>query len=337
MAKILITGGFGFVGGHLVELLLKKEPDAEIHVIDNLSTNPIPHERLLAELGHPKNLKFDQCSIQEYFDRGGKTDWTEMYHLASVVGPAGVLKHGGRIIKSVVDDTYLLMDVAIKRGIRLLDMSTSEIYGGGQEGYCSEEFAKIIPPKTSIRLEYAIAKLACETALMNTCLVSNLDMVIIRPFNISGPRQSGVGGFVLPRFVGLAMKNLPLTVFGDGKQVRAFTHVKDIVMGCYLAMKSGTRGDAYNLGNPNNRLTITELADLVIDAVGSSAGKVFVNPKDLYGPLYEEANDKYPNADKAMKGLGWIPEYSARHVVDETFKYMKEVPADLREHLIGKI
>ena len=161
--------------------------------------------------------------------------------------------------------------------------------------------------------------------------------MIVRPFNISGPRQSGVGGFVLPRFVGYAMLNRPLTIFSGGTQVRAFTHVMDICSGIILAMRKGKRGEAYNIGNPANRITINEMADLVLEITGSDAGKTYVDPRSIYGPLYAEANDKYPNADRAMRELGWVPKFSARAVVDHTFEYMKSLPEDLRTSLTGRI
>jgi nucleoside-diphosphate-sugar epimerase len=338
--RILVTGGFGFVGGHLIEMLLKEGPSNRVHVVDNLSTNPIPPERLISEisvtLGQTDHLTWDFCSIAEWFERKPvDMVWDEIYHLASAVGPAGVLQHAGKMIKSIVDDTYTLMEMAEQAGARLLDVSTSEIYGGGQEGYCSEEFAKIIPARTTVRLEYAIGKLAAEAAIHNTCTVGGLDAAIVRPFNISGPRQSGVGGFVLPRFVGYAMLNRPLTVFGGGTQVRAFTHVIDICSGIILTMRKGKRGEAYNIGNPANRININEMADLVLEVTGSKAGKTYVDPSSIYGPLYAEANDKYPNADRAMRELGWVPEFDARAVVDHTFEYMKSLPEDLRTRLAG--
>lgn len=343
MAKrILVTGGFGFVGGHLVERLLKEDPSNRVHVVDNLSSNPVPYERLIAEMSaagaNIDGLTWDICSVAEWFERKPvDAAWEEIYHLASVVGPAGVLQHAGTMIKSIVDDTYRLMDLVQQANVRLLDVSTSEVYGGGQEGYCSEEFAKIIPAQTTVRLEYAVAKLAAETAIQNTSTIGGLDAVIVRPFNISGPRQSGVGGFVLPRFVGYAMLNRPLTIFGGGTQVRAFTHVADICSGIVLAMRKGKRGEAYNIGNPKNRITINELADLVLQVTEFDVGKVYVDPRTLYGPLYAEANDKYPNADRAMHELGWVPKFDARTVVTHTFNYMKSLPEELWTGLVGRI
>jgi len=335
--RILVTGGFGFVGGHLVDYLTRRYPSFQVHVVDNLTSNPIPHEKLLEELGPRPGLSFDLVSIEEFCDRAPSGHWDQIYHLASVVGPAGVLKHSGRIVKMIVDDTYQLMDVAVRCGARLLDISTSEVYGGGQNGYCSEEFPKIIESKASARLEYAIGKLASETALINATSVSPLDAVIIRPFNIAGPRQSGVGGFVLPRFIALAMKNRPLTVFGSGEQIRAFTHMKDIVTGLVAAMERGKKGTAYNLGNPENRITINELAELVLKITGSKAGMVHVDPKIIYGSKYEEANDKYPNATRAFEDLAWIPEYSKDRVIEDAHEYMRTLDSDLCAHLAGKI
>jgi nucleoside-diphosphate-sugar epimerase len=165
--------------------------------------------------------------------------------------------------------------------------------------------------------------------------VGSLDAVIVRPFNISGPRQSGVGGFVLPRFIGCAILNRPLTVFSGGTQTRAFTHVADICDGIVRAMRSGKRGEVYNLGNPKNRITINEMADLVLDVTGCTSGKVYVDPRTIYGPLYTEANDKYPNADRAMRDLAWTPQFGARAVVEQTFEYMRRLPEHVRAHLVG--
>jgi UDP-glucose 4-epimerase len=110
--------------------------------------------------------------------------------------------------------------------------------------------------------------------------------VIVRPFNISGPRQSGAGGFVLPRFIGHALMARPLPIFGSGSQVRAFTHVRDVCDGLVLAMRRGTSGSIHNTGNPANRMSITELADLVLKVTGSPAGTQFVDPRVLDGPLF---------------------------------------------------
>lgn len=333
--KILITGGFGFIGSHLLEELLPRE-DVEIHVVDDLSTSPLPLDYLLEEIGSRSNLSYSTCTVQEFCNsRMHLQSFDQVYHLASVVGPAGVLPHAGRIIRSIVDDTYSLINLAIECGARLLDVSTSEVYGGGQEGLCCEIMPMIVPPKYTVRLEYAVGKLAGEVALCNSCLVRPLDAVIVRPFNIAGPRQSGVGGFVVPRFIGLALVDAPLTIFGDGEQIRAFTNVKDMARGIILAMEKGQRGKVYNLGNPNNRCTINELADTVIAMTGSTSGKMNVDPKQLYGPNYEEANNKFPDSTQAMQELGWNPVYSKEETIRQALDYFLKLPDHLKSHLSG--
>lgn len=332
--NILVTGGFGFLGGHLLDLLLA-DPEATVVVVDNLSTSPLPLERLLDELGHPRRLQYCVSDVEDFCRRWSGPRFEEIYHLASVVGPAGVLPHAGRIAASILRDTLAIADVALGCNARLVDVSTSEVYGGGQQGFCSETMAKIVPAAASARVEYAVGKLAAETAVLNLCRTQGLKVRIVRPFNVSGPRQSGKGGFVLPRFIAQAMTGADVTVFGDGMQVRAFTHVRDLVAGIVSAMRAGRDGELYNLGNPANRCAIGDLAQEVIAVVGSHSRIVHIDPKTIYGPLYEEANDKFPDAARAMTELGWIPRYGRRATIVETYEYMKALPQELLEHVSG--
>jgi UDP-glucose 4-epimerase len=325
---ILVTGGFGFLGSHLVEKLLA-QGGARVHVVDNLSTSPINVDAFLRRLGNPPALTYEIRSVEDY--RKGQSSFPafdEIYHLASVVGPVGVLSHAGKIARSITEDTYHVIELAQMTGARLCDVSTSEVYGGGRDGYCSENDAKIITPKVSVRLEYAVAKLACEVALINTTRVSGLFAVIIRPFNISGPRQATKGGFVIPRFIRQAIHGEPITVYGDGKMIRAFTHVRDVADGLIRALRNGERGQAYNVGNPANKITILELAERVIRLTGSSSRIDFVDPKALFGPLFEEANDKFPDSDRASRELGWKPQLDLDRVIRDTLEYIRAERTD---------
>lgn len=313
MKRILVTGGLGFVGSHLVEFLIQRQEASYILVVDSLLSNAVPPDFFIQRYGPREVTVWQQPinSLLHAFEKGSYFD--EIYHLASVVGPVGVLKHKGRILERVLRDTYFLAELAEKWGAKLIDVSTSEVYGGGQQGLCAEDMPKIITHKTSARLEYAIAKLAAETALIN--MGSNC--VIIRPFNISGPRQKPDGGFVLPRFIQAAKKDEPLTVYGDGMQVRAFTHVRDIVKGLWLAMQLGKPGSIYNIGNPENRVNILTLATQVIKLLDSKSSISFVDPKTLWGPDFEEAADKFPDASKAQRELGWAADYTLDMIIEE--------------------
>jgi len=321
MKKILVTGGFGFLGSHLIELLLR-DTENIVHVVDNLSTSPLPLSYLLDLIPNKERLSFSLVDVSEYSLKG---KFDEIYHLASIVGPVGVLKHPGNIVKRTVEDTYRVMDWAQYMGCRLLDVSTSEIYGGGRDGLCSETMSKIIQPNVTIRLEYAVAKLASEIALTNKVYTGNLNAVIVRPFNISGPRQSGKGGFVLPRFIFQALNGEPITVFGKGDQVRAFTHVVDVANGLINAMRYGYKGEAYNIGNLANKTTILDLAKEVVKYTNSKSDIIFVDPKVIHGDSFAEANDKYPDDLKSRNSIRWEPLFDRRKVIEDTYLFMKDI------------
>lgn len=328
--SILITGGFGFLGTHLIERLLADDPSARIHVIDNLSTTATIPADFHASLGSPTNLTWESIDLHEYLHRWSPVlplpPYTHIYHLASPVGPAGILAHTGRIVEDVVSAAYGLAELATRSGARLLDVSTSEVYGGGQHGLCSESMPKIVSATTTPRLEYAVAKLAAETALINLAKTTRLDVVIVRPFNIAGPRQSPRGGFVLPRFVNQAIENLPLTVFGAGTAQRAFTHAQDVASGLILAMLRGRSGQAYNIGNPSNRTSILGLAHRVIDLANSTSTIEHVDPTTIFGPLYAEADDKFPDPTLAETELGWRPRRDLIFTIIDTIKWTRKLP-----------
>lgn len=321
---ILVTGGFGFLGGHLIERLLNN--NIAVHVVDDMSSAPIPVDQLLDELGHPLRLTYDIQTVQQYADGDGHydTDMHGIFHLASPVGPAGILNHSGKMVQQIVHDTYAVMELALLHNCPLIFVSTSEVYGGGVNGLCSEDMPSVVQSDVTVRLEYAVAKLAAEIAVINTCKVTDLKATIIRPFNVAGERQSSKGGFVLPRFIEAALSNRPLPIFGTGQQIRAFTHVKDIVDGLMLAFDCDERGEVYNLGNPDNKTTILDLAHLVSAATGIDSGIIFMDGKEVYGPLYAEANDKYPDSTKAMRDLGWQPRRGISQTILDALEYQRK-------------
>jgi UDP-glucose 4-epimerase len=321
--NVLVTGGFGFIGSHLVEHLLQ-DGASRVHIVDDLSTSPIGIEEYVLNLPNRCNLTWDICTVKDYFRLPNLPAYDEVFHLANVVGPVGVLRHAGEIVRKTVDDTYAVSDYVGGVGARLCDVSTSEVYGGGRNGYCSESDSMVITPKTSVRLEYSVAKLACEVALMNQVTSRGLHAVVIRPFNVAGPRQAVGGGFVLPRFIGQALNGEDLTVYGDGRMIRAFTHVADVADGIVRALRVGPSGQIYNIGNPANKIDILHLAEEVIRLSGSSSKIVFVDPKQLWGPLFEEANDKYPDADRAINQLGWRPQYGLAETIYAALEYIRD-------------
>ena len=146
---------------------------------------------------------------------------------------------------------------------------------------------------------------------------TNLDVRIVRPFNVAGPLQRGEKGFVIPRFVHQALSGDPLTVYVPGTQMRAFTDVGDIAKGIYLAYDRARPGSIYNLGNPDNKMTIIDLAKMVIEEAQSPSKIEIVDPAEIWGPTFKDAPDKIPDIAKAKKELGWKPLRPLREIVAE--------------------
>ena len=315
MKKLLITGGLGFLGSYCIE---KYRSEYDITIIDNLSTNTIKPDDPLC---YNTNV-----IIQDVLDYKWKEPFDMIIHLASPVGPSGILKHAGKMGGYIIDDTYWAIQGALQFNCPLIYVSTSEIYGYREfPEKLKEDDNKLLVGNFKVRNEYSIAKLLGEIILSNTAKVSSLKYQIIRPFNISGARQLPTCGFVLPTFINQALDGKPITVFGDGLQVRAFTHAQDIVNGIYLTSKT-TRypNEIWNVGEPNNCTSILYLAERVKELTKTQSEIVFVDPKTIHGPLYEEAWDKIPNSTKIHNFLGWNSKWMVESIILDTIKYWKE-------------
>lgn len=314
--KLLITGGLGFLGSYSIE---KYKKDWDITIIDNLSTNTI-------EANDPICNEVNVI-IKDVLDYKWDEPFDMILHLASPVGPSGILKFAGKMGGYIIDDIYWAIEGALKFKAPLIYISTSEIYGyRATPDLLREEDDKILVGDFKVRNEYSMAKLLGEIILSNTAKITDLQYQIIRPFNISGARQLPTCGFVLPTFINQALDNKPITVFGDGKQIRAFTHVTDIVDGIYKTSLTQKRfmNQIWNVGEPTNASTILNLAEKVKELTASSSEIVFVDPKTIHGPLYEEAWDKIPNSEKISAFLHWKSHWNVNEIVKDTIKYWVE-------------
>lgn len=335
MRTVLVTGGFGFVGSHVVERLIAD--GARVVVVDDGSTSPVDADafvrRVRDSMGTYERLLWSHEKLASYTPvaiRRSDIKFDEVYHLASVVGPVGVLVHAGEITRAVVGGTYNALDIAMAHRARLCVVSTSEVYGDmsvrdKHATAAREDDPKIIGTKPSARMEYAVAKLAGEVAVINAARATDDYAVIVRPFNVAGPRQSPNGGFVIPRFMRQALRGEPLTVYGDGTAVRAFTHVEDIADGILRAMLKGKSGEVYNLGNEANRTTIGDLAQRVWDHIRPTESPriELVDPKTLHGPDFEEAPDKVPDSARARVMLDWTPKHDLDRVIRDAAAYLR--------------
>jgi len=308
--KALVTGGNGFIGRVLCGALLEANYEL-VHLVDDLSNSN--RDAGLELLLKDNRVRFTAMAVKDFepMER-----YTHIFHLASPVGPAGVLNYAGRMGPLIVHDTAKMAHYAIAMGAKLLDVSTSEVYGKDPgEGTQAEDIDKIVPSKYTVRLEYGVAKLACEVSLSNLALTTDLIVNIVRPFNIVGVGQKGEVGFVLPRFVQQTLAGEPLTVFGDGEQRRCFTSVHDIVDAIMRITNAGVRGRIYNIGNPANICSINDLAHVVKATTGSSSTIVHVDPKTIYGRFYEEAWNKIPDITRIQREIGWQPTQALHDIV----------------------
>jgi len=320
MAKnILITGGLGFIGTH--SILKWAQQGWNITVIDNLSSNAIDPDSNIAkttEVIIDDILNVDAVKLPK-FDM--------ILHLASPVGPVGVLKHSGRMAKIILEDIYWAINISRYNNCPLVFVSTSEIYGHrDSKTYLSEPDDKVFHGDFTVRNEYSAAKLLSEIVIANTGKIDkDFKYQIVRPFNVTGAYQLPDGGFVLPRFVNQALKGNPITVYHSGEQLRAFTWVNDIVDGIYLVSEAPDHlwNQEWNIGNELNERSILYLAQKTKELSGSQSEIIHVDPKDLHGPLFSEAPEKIPNSDKIQSLLGWKPTKFVDDVIQEVIEFYR--------------
>ena len=316
--KVLITGGLGFIGVHCIEKWLTEK--FEVFVIDNLTSNAVNIDHDIAK---KVNLTIKNV-LDVKWENLPKFDL--ILHLASPVGPVGVLKHAGNMAKIILEDIYWVIEGAKQNKCPLIFISTSEIYGHRSEkSYLKEQDDKVLHGSFTVRNEYSMSKLLSEIVLTNQGKIHKyLKYQIVRPFNVTGMYQLPDGGFVLPRFVSQALKNEDITVYYSGKQLRSFTWVKDIVEGIYLT--ASTHDDSlwnqeWNIGNKNNEKTILYLAEKVKELTKSDSKIVHIDPVKLHGHLFSEAPEKIPNSDKIEKLLAWAPSKDVDAIIKEVIDF----------------
>jgi nucleoside-diphosphate-sugar epimerase len=314
---VLVTGGLGFIGWHCVNRWLKD--DWRVIIVDNCSSNVVDPFDVFAACDVVANIADVSPYEFESLDL--------VLHLASPVGPVGVLQHAGRMGQMIMDDTMAVINIALEHGCPLVFVSTSEIYGHRNEkSYLVENDDKVLRGDYTVRNEYAVAKLLAEIVVTNHAAIHDkFRYQLIRPFNVACRLQGVDGGFCLPRFVTQAKSNKPLTVYGTGEQLRAFTWVEDIVEGVWLTANAPAEhwNKHWNIGNEANETSILSLAELVIERSGSSSIIDFVDPKVLHGDLFTEAPEKIPDSTRIRDDLGWFPTGSIDFVVDEVLDFYR--------------
>jgi UDP-glucose 4-epimerase len=301
---VLVTGGAGFIGSHLVERLLA---DGEsVVVIDDFTTGS--RENLRAIAGHP-GLQVIEGKVSEY-DQLSELCARSAYifHLAAAVGVELVVKSPIRTIETNLRETEAVLAAAAPHAVPVMLASTSEVYGKSTKPVFSEEDDLLIGPPTLGRWSYACSKLMDEFLALAYMKERGLPVTIVRLFNTVGPRQTGRYGMVLPRFVAAAKAGRPLQVYGDGRQTRCFCHVADTVEALVRLWKCPqARGEVVNVGN-DVPVTIRELAAQVIARLKSPSTVELVPYEAVYAAGFEDMQNRRPNLAKLRRLVGRLPE-----------------------------
>ncbi|MDD2480400.1 MAG: GDP-mannose 4,6-dehydratase [Victivallaceae bacterium] len=317
--KYLITGGAGFIGGHLTESMLSD--GHQVVVIDNLSTGSITN--LQAVANHP-GLKFIEADILNYPDLELTISGVDaIIHLAAAVGVELVVRDPVHTIITNVHGTERVLDYAAKQHKRTIIASTSEVYGKSKEPEFSETDDLLIGCPTYSRWSYACSKLLDEFYLMAHHRASHLPGTVVRFFNTVGPRQTGQYGMVIPRFVAAALNGTPLQVYGDGNQSRCFCHVSDTVRALRdLINNDQSYGKIFNIGSRRN-ISIIELANLIIKQLGSKSEITLIPYSEAYEEGFEDMQRRKPNTNAIKKLINWEPVRSLEEIINDVAKSLQ--------------
>jgi len=308
---VLVTGGAGFIGSHLVERLLA-DGNAVV-VIDDLSTGRL--ENLRAVSTHPR-LRIIQSKVSECVELPELVARSKaIYHLAAAVGVDLVVKSPIRTLETNLHETEVLLKVAAAHRVPLLLTSTSEVYGKSERAEFSESDDLLIGPPNQSRWGYACSKLVDEFLALAYGREQGLPVIVTRLFNTVGARQTGRYGMVLPRFLAAAQRGEPLKVFGDGLQSRCFCHVADTVEALIrLQNCAPARGEVFNIGG-TEEITIRDLARLVIEVLGSTSQIEFVPYAEAYAPGFDDMRRRKPNVEKLAAMTGFRPATALREII----------------------
>lgn len=308
---ILVTGGAGFIGSHLVERLVTD--GNPVVVIDDFSTGSIEN---LRGLGKNPNLRVIESKISacpELLTLASEAK--AIYHLAAAVGVELVVKSPIHTLETNLHETEVLLKAASANGTPVLLASTSEVYGKSEKPEFSETDDLLIGPPNRSRWGYACSKLMDEFLALAYAQEKSLPVTIVRLFNTVGPRQTGRYGMVLPRFILAAKRNEPLQVHGDGLQSRCFCFVRDTVEALVrLQNTAASRGEVFNIGS-TEEITVLELARLIVTTLGSKS-KIDLIPYDkAYAPGFEDMRRRKPTVQKLATVTGFRPATPLRETI----------------------
>lgn len=334
MRKVLVTGGAGFIGSHLVEALLKRGD--EVWVIDNLSTGRITNISHL--LTHPR-FHFTQASVLDAAQTTGLVDRVdEIFHLAASVGVRLVVENPLASLKNNIHGAEVVLEAAARKHTPVVLFSSSEVYGKGHGGQLREDDDRILGSTRYSRWGYAASKSVDEFLALAYHREQGLPVRVVRCFNTCGPRQIGAYGMVIPRFVEQALDGRSLTIYGDGTQSRCFSFVGDVVRGVLmLTDHPGADGEVFNIGT-DEEISVAGLAERIVDRIGSRSRLEFIPYEEAFGPGFEDMPRRVPDLGKIESLVGYRPEVTLDDLLNRTIAHMRaEREAPQRQKDSGRL
>lgn len=313
--KVLITGGAGFIGSHLVKQF--ESNSHEVTVLDNISTGKL--ENLAGSSAKIVNGDIRDSDLVSELVANSDL----VLHMAAALGVDNIMSKTIESISSNVLGSQIVLEAATNFSKRILIASTSEIYGKNPKQPLSETDDRVVGTPQNIRWSYSDAKAIEESMARFLNLKSGLKVTTVRFFNTVGPRQTGQYGMVLPRFVESALSNNDIRVFGDGTQSRVFCHVEDAVNAVLSLLEVGSSiGEVFNVGGVGE-VSINELATSVIDLTKSKSKILHVPYKDAYPEGYEDMQRRVPNTEKIRALTGWTPKHNLDSIINDVAKYFR--------------
>lgn len=319
---VLITGGAGFIGSHLVELHLARGD--KVHVVDDLSTGS--YDNIAPFIEHP-SFRFDEADMLTWPLLERTATWANrIYHMAAVVGVYRVLREPTKVLATNIAACERLLRSVTTGGWRpqVVIASSSEVYGHNERELLVEDMDLKVSTRAGTRWNYSVSKIADEALGLSYAQKFDIPVTIARFFNTVGPRQTGRYGMVVPRFVEQAAHGQPITVFGTGEQTRSFCDVRDTVAALdQVANKSSTSGLVVNVGN-DREISINDLAELVRERAGSRSTIERVPYLKAYGEDFEDILRRRPALERLRGLTGFRHRYTLEQTIDDLLAARRE-------------
>jgi UDP-glucose 4-epimerase len=320
--RVLLTGGAGFIGSHLAEVLL--DQGHAVSIVDDLSTGAMDN---IAHLKGRPGFDYVIDSVTNDSLTAELVDRSDVvFHLAAAVGVKLIVEAPVRTIETNVHGTEIVLKHASKKGKLVVVFSTSEVYGKSTDVPFREDADLVMGPTHKHRWAYACSKAIDEFLALAYHRERALPVIVVRLFNTVGPRQTGRYGMVIPTFVQQALSGLPITVYGDGTQTRSFTFVGDVVQALTRLMETpGAIGQVFNIGN-TEEISIRALAERIRAMTGSRSDIVLIPYDQAYEEGFEDMPRRVPSLEKIHALTGYAPTVQLDGILERVVAHSRQAP-----------